>query len=270
LADFCCASSLVTPHIKALSQIPTLLVLTSLIPAARAGGVFTVLYSFTGTNDGANPLAALVKGGDGYFYGTCQNGGRNNAGTVFKIDANGALTSLYSFGPVQTTIGYSVDVGWPQARLVRGSDGNFYGTTSNFRPSWLVPDGFGTMFKISTNGMLTSLYSFTGGNDGANPNGLVQGSDGSFYGTTSSGGVGGAGTVFRLTIVPDPQLTIIPSAANVVLTWPTNATGFTLQSTMNLSSPVWTAVSPAPIVVNGQNTVTNPINGTQQFFRLSQ
>jgi beta-glucanase (GH16 family) len=70
---------------------------------------------------------------------------------------------------------------------------------------------------------------------------------------------------------PTPQLTIIPSGANVVLTWPTNATGFTLQSTTNLgSSAVWSTNSPAPVVVNGQNTVTNPISDTQMFFRLSQ
>jgi len=70
---------------------------------------------------------------------------------------------------------------------------------------------------------------------------------------------------------PTPQLTIIPSGANVVLTWPTNATGFNLQSTTNLgSAAVWSTNSPAPVVVNGQNTVTNPISGTQQFYRLSQ
>ena len=68
-----------------------------------------------------------------------------------------------------------------------------------------------------------------------------------------------------------PQLTIIRSGANVLLTWPTNATGFTLKSTTNLvSSTVWTNVSPAPVVVNGQNTVTNPISGARQFYRLSQ
>ena len=121
----------------------------------------------------------------------------------------------------------------PVAGLVQGSDGNFYGTTQ----SGGTNGGEGTVFKISPNGALTTLYSFTGGNDGASPQaGLVQGSDGNFYGTTVNGGQGGAGTVFRLTIVPGPpQLTIIPSGANVILTWPTNATGFTLQSTTNLA-----------------------------------
>jgi hypothetical protein len=66
-------------------------------------------------------------------------------------------------------------------------------------------------------------------------------------------------------------VTITPSGANVILTWPTNFTGFTLQSATNLASPAaWTTNSPTPVVVNGQNTVTNPISGTQQFFRLSQ
>jgi hypothetical protein len=70
---------------------------------------------------------------------------------------------------------------------------------------------------------------------------------------------------------PTPQLTITPAGANVVLTWPTNATGFTLESTANLGSlAVWSTNSPAPVVVSGQNTVTNPISGSQMFFRLSQ
>ena len=71
--------------------------------------------------------------------------------------------------------------------------------------------------------------------------------------------------------VSPPQLTIIQSGTNVVLTWPTNATGYTLQSTTNLmSSAVWGTVSPAPIVVNSKNTVTNSISGKQIFYRLSQ
>jgi uncharacterized repeat protein (TIGR03803 family) len=205
-----------------------------------------------------------VQGSDGNFYGTTSGGGTYGQGTVFKISANGALNSLYSFTGTN-------DGAIPNG-LVQGSDGNFYGTTSGGGTY-----GQGTVFKISTNGVLTSLYSFTGGNDGAQPSaGLVQGSDGSFYGTTQYGGQGGKGAVFRLTIVPEPHLTIIPSAANVILTWPANYagfdyTGYTLESTTNLgSSAGWTTNSRALVVVNGQNTVTNPINGTEQFFRLSR
>jgi len=126
---------------------------------------------------------------------------------------------------------------------------------------------------------LTNLHSFTAligytNSDGAYPQaGLILSSN-TLYGTAGGGGSSGNGTVFGLSLgsvtVSPPQLTIIPSGANVILTWPTNATGFTLQSTTNLDSlAVWTTNSP-PVVVNGQNTVTNPISGTQKFFRLSQ
>ena len=141
---------------------------------AQAGVVLTSLHSFQGLTNGANPVAGLVQGSDGNFYGTTSKAAANGYGTVFKISTNGALTSLYSF-----TGGN--DGANPCAGLVQGSDGNFYGTTQ-----YGGTNGAGTVFKISTNGALTSLYSFTGGNDGANPDaGLVQGSDGNFYGTTS-------------------------------------------------------------------------------------
>ena len=94
---------------------------------------------------------------------------------AFGAQAGVVLTNLYSFNPGVMNGAY------PAAALVQGSDGNFYGTTQQAA----ARTGYGTVFKISTNGALTSLYSFTGGNDGANPNaGLVQGSDGNFYGTT--------------------------------------------------------------------------------------
>jgi uncharacterized repeat protein (TIGR03803 family) len=227
-------------------------------------GAYATLYSFGG-NDGQNPSSALVQGSDGNFYGTTLSGGTNEGGSVFKITPTGSLTSLYSFS--------GTDGADPGAELVQGSDGNFYGTTwyGGTYPNW------GTVFKISATGALTSLYSFTGHNDGGWPfAALVQGSDGSFYGTTQVGGVGDAGTVFRLTIVPEPQLTIIPSAPYVILTWPTDYAGFsyagyTLQSTTNLgSSAVWTTNSPGPVVIGGQNVVINTISGTQRFFRLSQ
>jgi len=92
------------------------------------------------------------------------------------------------------------------------------------------------------------------------------------YGIAYGGGSSGNGTVFSLSLpVSPPQLTIIPSRANVILTWPTNAAGFTLQSTTNLVSPaIWTNVSPGPVVVHRRNAVTNPILGTRQSYRLSQ
>jgi hypothetical protein len=90
------------------------------------------------------------------------------------------------------------------------------------------------------------------------------------YGTTISGGSSGYyGTLFSLSL--PPQLTAFRSAADLVLIWPTNSSGFTLQSTTNLgSSAVWSTNSPVPVVVNGQNAVTNPISGAQQFYRLAQ
>jgi len=82
---------------------------------------------------------------------------------------------------------------------------------------------------------------------------------------------GGDNTVALVGTAPQPRLTIIRSGANVILTWPINAAGFTLQSTTNLVSPaVWSTVSPAPVIVNGQNAVTNPVSGTKKFYRLSQ
>jgi hypothetical protein len=76
---------------------------------------------------------------------------------------------------------------------------------------------------------------------------------------------------YGLNIVPEPPLlTMVSAGTNVVVIWPTNYTSVTLQSTTDLASPVWTTNLPAPVVVNGHYAVTNPISGTQQFFRLSQ
>jgi RNA polymerase sigma factor (TIGR02999 family) len=107
--------------------------------------------------------------------------------------------------------------------------------------------------------------------DGHGIVGLVS-SGSTLYGTAGSGGRGSVGTVFSISLlVTPPQLTIAASEGNVILTWPTNATGFTLQSSTNLGpSAIWTTNSPAPGIVAGQNTVTNPITGTRQFFRLIQ
>jgi uncharacterized repeat protein (TIGR03803 family) len=151
-------------------------------------GTLTNLYSFSGPpNDGSHPHSSLVPGNDGNFYGTAYSGGASNAGIVFRISPSGSFTNLWSF-----TGGN--DGAYPQAGLVQGNDGNFYGTTYSGGDS-----NAGTLFRISPSASFTNLWSFTGGSDGAKPwAGLLQGSDGNFYGTTYSGGDSNAGTVFRI------------------------------------------------------------------------
>jgi uncharacterized repeat protein (TIGR03803 family) len=155
-------------------------------------GVETVLYSFVGgATDGSNPSSALVRGSDGNFYGTTQNGGSiSNGGTVFRVTPSGVETTLYSFA------GASSDANQPSVALIQGSDGNFYGTTATGGTS-----GNGTVFRVTPSGVETVLYSFTGGtNDASEPKAaLIQGGDDNFYGTTVSGGTSVLGTVFKVT-----------------------------------------------------------------------
>jgi uncharacterized repeat protein (TIGR03803 family) len=153
-------------------------------------GSLTTLHSFSGSpGDGAVPVAGLVQGSDGNFYGTTASGGAFFQGTVFRMTPSGAITVLHSFNS------FSSEGAVPVAGLVQASDGNFYGTTA------LGGQHFqGTVFRIDATGNLTTLHSFSGSpNDGSNPvAGLVQGSDGNFYGTTPSGGAHFQGIVFRI------------------------------------------------------------------------
>jgi uncharacterized repeat protein (TIGR03803 family) len=129
----------------------------------------------------------------------------------------------------------------------------------------LIPAGRVTAQTFTTLHSFTAVSGSGANSDGATPYAGLILSGNTLYGSASAGGGSGNGTVFSLSLgsVSAPQLTIIRSGADVVLTWPTNAAGFTLQSTTNLVSPVWTTV-------NGQNAVTNPISGTKKFYRLIQ
>jgi len=161
-------------------------------------GTLTTLYSFCsqdGCADGSLPYAGLIQASDGNFYGTTKFGGSNSFGTVFRVTAGGALTTLYSFCP-QTGC---PDGARPNAVLVQGSDGNLYGTTLEGGSG-----GYGAVFQITTGGALTTLYSFcsqTGCPDGASPvGGLIQASNGKLYGTTELGGANNNnGTVYSIT-----------------------------------------------------------------------
>jgi len=235
------------------------------------------LYSFTGGSDGAFTRSGLVQGEDGYFYGTTAEGGANSFGTVFKI-RNYSLTTLYTFTG-------GTDGGQPYGGLAQGSDGYFYGTTELGGIGY-SDNGYGTVFRITTNGALTTLHSFTGDTwyggiyEGSNPYaGLVQGSDGQFYGTTPFGGTSLAeggfasyddeGTVFRLTIVPELQAAIRASNG-LNLTWSTEAGGaYQLQGNSDLSSTNWTNLG-SPVTATGATLSTTDImmNGPQCFYRL--
>ena len=154
------------------------------------GGTETVLYSFcsqTNCADGDDPFAPLVQATDKNFYGTTLDGGTKGYGTVFAITSAGALTTLHSFR-------YS-DGASPVAGLIQAKNGNFYGTAL-----YGGAHGAGTVFEISAAGKLKTLHSFGAAGDGANPYAaLVQAADGTFYGTTYSGGSHGQGTVFAIT-----------------------------------------------------------------------
>jgi uncharacterized repeat protein (TIGR03803 family) len=180
-----------------------------------AAVTFTRLVVFKGTNGSEPGLISFVQGSDGDLYGTTVHGGQAGLGVVFKITPAGTLTTLHSFA------GYPTNGAGPEAGLVLGTDGNFYGTTfvggaSNSRGA----GGCGTVFKITPGGTLTTLHSFwsqTGCTDGAFPvAGLVEGTDGNFYGTTNKGGTGSCpgvalacGTVFKIT--PAGTLTTLHS-----------------------------------------------------------
>jgi uncharacterized protein (TIGR03437 family) len=162
-------------------------------------GTLTTLYSFcsqTDCADGYAPYAGLIQASDGNFYGTTWQGGASDEGTVFKITQGGVLTTLYSFCSQPDC----ADGSNPAAGLIQASDGNLYGTT------WHGGGNvWGTIFKITQGGALTTLYSFcsqAGCADGSGPwtGGLIQASDGNFYGTTLGGGANlSDGTVFKIT-----------------------------------------------------------------------
>jgi len=182
---------------------------SSSTPFTVLGALLVNLGNFDFFNNGAFPYASLIQASDGNFYGTTTSGGASpictpdtgfptGCGTVFKITPAGTLTTLVNFDNVNGKD--------PYGGLIQASDGNFYGTTA-FGGSAIA----GTVFRLTPNGVLTTLINFipTNGNGSYPYGGLVEGSDGNFYGTTSSNGPGGRGTVFRIS--PSGTLTTLAS-----------------------------------------------------------
>lgn len=160
-------------------------------------GTESILYAFAGGADGAGPNS-LIQASDGNFYGLTYYGGSSNDGVLFKITPTGTESVLYSFAG-----------GAPGISLIQGDDGNFYATTfyggtsgecGNPSVNPYPTAGNGVVFRLTANGTETVLHSFAGGTtDGCQPGGLIQASDGNFYGVTLGGGANNAGVVFKIT-----------------------------------------------------------------------
>jgi uncharacterized repeat protein (TIGR03803 family) len=247
------------------------------------GGELTTLYSFCAQDnctDGLNPIGPLVQAANGNFYGTTVYGGANSSciagcGTIFEITPTGVLTTLYSFCS-QPGCADGEPGGDPTA-LIQGIDGNLYGTTANGgnynngdSPCFLSY-GCGTIFRITTSGTLTTLYELCSQNgcaDGYTPQaGLVQDTNGTFYGTTSSGGSVAAGTIFSLSVGLGPFVVAQPASSKVGATiniLGTNLTGAT-SVTFNGNEAAFTVESSSDITATipagattGYVTVTTP------------
>ena len=226
-------------------------------------GIFTTLKTFLGNNnagyyygDGASPDAGLCLANDGTLYGTTSIGGSITnstftfgCGEVFMVNTNGFVSSIASFNKTNGV--------WPESKLVFGSDGNLYGTTivgggGNTNPYW---GGYGTIFRVKPKGGITALVTFSGIN-GANystvgtiatypqPD-LLIGNDGNLYGTTTYGGIGGNGTIFRVLLPPDITM---PSQSQ------TNIAGATASLTVG-------ATSLQPLTYQWQKNGTNLVDG---------
>jgi uncharacterized repeat protein (TIGR03803 family) len=227
------------------------------------GGTFTIIYDFCSKpncTDGTVPYSGLLQGRDGNFYGTTYGGGANNFGTVFSITPGGALTTLYSFCS-QTNC---ADGDHPTGGLVQAVsiDGNFYGTTNGggIQTGTICEElnGCGTIFKVTSTGTLTTVYTFCSQSDctdGAGPYaGLMQDTSGKFYGTTEYGGANnngsdgcafGCGKVFALSVGLGPFVKTLPTIGKVgtaVKILGTNLTGAT-SVTFNGTAATFTVIS---------------------------
>jgi uncharacterized repeat protein (TIGR03803 family) len=229
-------------------------------------GTVTTLYSFckqTKCADGQQPAAGLVQAANGNFYGTTFFGGANGKGTVFEITPAGTLTTLHSFD--------GTDGSGPQAGLVQATDGNFYGVTTyggnNSYPLNNCGSSCGTVFEITSGGTLTTLYSFCKEAycpDGYYPEGLVQGTDGTFYGTASAGGARNVGTAFSLSTGLGPFVTTLPTSGNIgtpVTILGTSLTGAT-SVTFNGKAAAFTVISATEI------TTTVPTGATTGVVKV--
>lgn len=186
-------------------------------PAGKLTSIYSFCPQVSACPGGSAPYAGLIQASNGILYGATTAGGigscaAGGCGTIFQITLSGTLTTLYSFCSVVNSQGYCADGSVPFSGPIQAANGNFYGTTE-------VGGAYnqGTFFEMAPSGKLTTLYSFCAQvndhhvcTDGNYPSAApVQAANGSFYGTTVSGGIGNSGTLFEMT--PAGELTTLHS-----------------------------------------------------------
>lgn len=227
-------------------------------------GALTTLYSFSG-NDGVEPAGHLTQASDGNLYGMTQGGGTGSypGGTVFKLTTKGALTTLYTF---PCTVNSCPDGGQPLGALAQGTDGNFYGTTyvGGDYSGACAAFGCGTLFMLTPAGTMTTLHTFSASE--SNPSsGVMQSTDGNFYGTTFGGLTGTDGSVFLLSAGLSPFVKSLPTSGKVgavVKILGTNLMGAT-SVTFNGTPAVFTVIRPSLI------TTTVPAGATTGTLQVT-
>ncbi len=188
------------------SRLLFMLACAAAVTSGARAQIYSVLHTFQYFPHGASPYAPLYRDASGNLYGTTNGGGQYNAGVVFKLDASGQETVLYTFTG-------GTDGGNPTAGVVMDPAGNLYGTAyqGGIAGAGVNKAGAGVVFKIDTTGRYTVLYSFTGGADGSGPfAGVILDAAGNLYGTTYNGGAQSTcGVVYKVS--PSGQETILHS-----------------------------------------------------------
>jgi len=228
-------------------------------------GKLATLHSFDG-RDGGGQQSGLTAAADATFYGTSTNGGYQGYGTIYHFTPPGAVNVIYTFNG---------DAIAPSGGLIQATDGNFYGITSGgslSQPSPLYPLSpvvYGTIFSISPGGTLTTLHMFNYRNGGGfqSLGGLLQDTDGAFYGTTLKGGAYDDGTVFGLSMGLGPFVAFLRGAAKVNQQFGilgqglTGATGVSLNGTpasFTVTSGTFIVATVPVGATTGNVTVTTP------------